>query len=235
MFIGYCSAVEQNLPQPIKQETCGSLTMTCANCSFVTLMSVQYPNNIVAMVNENMTKDGSVFNYTFCNTSLAGQYIYNTYGDPDGIPTVQPVGFEVTATGSGTSTGKTITYFLIFLFALIVFSILLVIGIALPSNNKTDEMTGYVIAVSNLKYLKLVSLGLTYIFGMFIAYFAWMLSYAYLDMDFLSDILKFVFYFLVALALPLFILFVWTTITNLMRDSKVHELLYRGFKVKGEM
>jgi hypothetical protein len=93
-------------------------------------------------------------------------------------------------------------------------------------------MTGYVIATSNLKYLKLVFLGLAFIMSTFLSYFIWMIGYSYLDMDFFSNIMRFIFNIHIALMLPLFILFVYLTISNLVRDSKISEMLTRGFKVR---
>jgi hypothetical protein len=59
-----------------------------------------------------------------------------------------------------------------------------------------------------------------------------MLSYSYLDMDFLSNILRMVFTSMAVLTLPGFIIFTYILIANLIKDTKVSELLERGFTVR---
>jgi len=141
-------------------------------------------------------------------------------------------GFEVTYLGETLDTAKSISYSVIMIISILIFIGLFWIGLALPSGNKTDEFTGYVIAVRNLKYLKYVLLGFSYITLLWISYFSWMITYTYLDFEFLTNIFRFMFTFLAILTLPLFILFVWITISNFVRDSQVRDALRRGLKVK---
>ena len=140
--------------------------------------------------------------------------------------------FQVTSIGIEFTTGKAILYSVIMIVSILTFMGLLWIGLALPSGNKTDEFTGYVIAVRNLKYLKYFLLGFSYITLLWINYFAWMITYAYLDFEFLANIFRFMFTFMAILTLPLFILFAWITISNLVRDIQVGDALMRGLRVK---
>jgi hypothetical protein len=80
--------------------------------------------------------------------------------------------------------------------------------------------------------IKILSLVFAYLVAMFMAYFSWMISFAYLDMDFLSTIFQFLFYAEAILLLPLFIVGTYVFIANWVRDSKVHEALLRGFKIR---
>jgi hypothetical protein len=101
MILGSCivSAEQQSLGV-FKQNTCITLKQTCANCTFVNLTSVYNPNGIEVTGVFVMTKIASEYSYSFCNATILGQYIYNTLGDPNGIPTTQPVTFDVTSTGN---------------------------------------------------------------------------------------------------------------------------------------
>jgi hypothetical protein len=230
-LLGIINAEQQNLGN-FKRDTCVMLIQTCSNCTFVNLTSLISPTSDTILSNVEMTKDGTNYNYSFCNNSQIGEYIYNTIGDPDGSIITQPVGYTISGIGQNLSTSKALSYGLIFFFAFLIFVGLLVLGIFLPYNNSSDAMTGYVIATSNLKYLKLVFLGLAFIMSTFLSYFIWMIGYSYLDMDFFSNIMRFIFNIHIALMLPLFILFVYLTISNLVRDSKISEMLTRGFKVR---
>ena len=151
--------------------------------------------------------------HTFLGGSTSGAYIVNPLGD------------ELTSS-------KAFLYILLFVVSILIFIGLSIFGIYLPVSNKKDELSGYILAVSNLKYLKYLSLAFAYLVSIIISYLAWMISYAYLSMNFLSKLFQFAFYFQAVVALPLFILFTYINITNLIRDSEVGELLSRGLTVK---
>lgn len=172
------------------------------------------------------------FNYTttFPQTEIYKVQMFCT----DGTYSYSGEGYyDVSAIGKELTPAKATSYLLIFILSFLIFIGLIIFGIFLPSGNKKDEMTGYIFAISNLKYLKLLSLSFSYLTAVFISYFSWMVAYAYLDMNFVTKIFQFIFWFLVALILPLFILMVYLLITNLIRDTKVKDLLLRGLRVNG--
>ena len=212
---------------------CVSLRQTCADCTYNYITKVTMPDSTAGISGTLlMDKVGTYYNYTFCNTSQAGDYIVDGYGDLGATtPTVWNYYFTVTATGADSSTGQSMTYIFLFVFCLIIFAVLLFIGLSAPGGNKTDEMTGYILAVSNVKYVKITCLGFSWIFGVFLAYLSWMLSFAYLDFSFLTDVFHWIFYAMAALTLPFFILFVYFVVANAIRDSKISEALSRGFQV----
>jgi hypothetical protein len=215
-----------------RQYDCISLKQTCANCSAINFTSVILPNSSIGLGNVAATKLGTEYNYTFCRTDLQGNYIVNGVGDIDGTNTIFAYNFEVTATGTTLSTSKSITYILIWIISFMIFAGLLFVGLTLPSKNNTDEMTGYILAVSNLKYFKMLCIALSYVVLIFISYFSWMMCYAYLDMGFLSTIFQFGFYILVGLTLPLFIVGIFIVISNWVNDQKIGEMLSRGLHTK---
>lgn len=112
------SAVEQTLGI-VQQNTCVSLTQTCANCTFVNVTSVVNPDSTIVTINNLMTKAGTDYNYTFCQVNDTGDYTYNTLGDPDGILVVQPVGFTSTFNGEASPEGITIVLFILLFLVII--------------------------------------------------------------------------------------------------------------------
>ena len=222
---------EQQSFGTFKQGSCVNLIQTCSNCSFVNL-SITNPNSTVVISNQLMTKTGTVYNYSFCDTYTLGQYIYNTCGDVNGVLTCSPVNFFITPSGNQFSISQAVIYILVFSIGLLIFIGLLILGLALPTKNNTDEMTGYVIAVSNLKYFKILSLALSYVVLIVLSYFSWQVTYAYLDLAFLSGIFQFIFFLLLGLLLPLFILGVYITIANAIRDAKLNDFLSRGLSTR---
>jgi len=82
-----------------KQNSCIELKQNCANCSYVNINSVSYSNSSKIITNVVMTKDRTNYNYTFCNTTVIGEYIVDGNGDLDGEITVWTYNFFVTHTG----------------------------------------------------------------------------------------------------------------------------------------
>jgi hypothetical protein len=208
------------------------LKQICDNCSYVNITELLYPNSSLALNDTSMNKVGTDYNYEFNNTESVGKYYVTTCGDLNGITSCQTYDFEVTPLGTTMTTQKSIIYVIVFIISILILVGLLIIGIALPVSNKRDEMTGYILAVSNLKYFKLVCLAFAYLDVVFISYFSWGISSAYLDMSFITEIFHFTSIFLTVCILPLFILFVYLSIANLIRDSQVADFLSRGLSVK---
>jgi hypothetical protein len=195
-------------------------------------ISLDYPNGTAFIVNQPMNVFDGYASYSFEMIDSSGELrgdIYCNNGKDTGISLF---GIESTATGSGFSTAKAVIYIVILIVSILIFGGFLVIGFSVPYKNKTDEMTGYVIALSNLKYVKIGAFAFAYLAAMFISYFSWMICFAYLDMEFVSNMFRFMFYGFGAALVPLFILGVYVVIANIVRDSKIADLLSRGIRTK---
>ncbi|MFI5405049.1 MAG: hypothetical protein ACHQ1D_00905 [Nitrososphaerales archaeon] len=88
------SSADQYLGK-FKQGSCVDLKMTCSNCNFVNITQAIYPNSTQALGQVSMTKAGTIYNYSFCNTQTLGKYIYWVIGDLDGELTSVGVGFDI--------------------------------------------------------------------------------------------------------------------------------------------
>lgn len=82
-----------------KKGTCIQLHQICDDCNYVNLTSVTFPNSTIRNLNELMTKNGNDYNYSWCNTTDIGSYLYNTCGDYEGTHTCENIGFEINAIG----------------------------------------------------------------------------------------------------------------------------------------
>jgi len=133
-----------------KQGDCIELIQICSNCSYNNISSVLYPNSTKALGEVAMIKTGTNFVYTFCNTSMLGQYIVNGYGDVEGLVTVWAYDFKVTTTGNNNN--NTIPLFL----ALGGF-IILVLAFALK-NNYLGFMSGVLFIILGI-YVIIYGLG----------------------------------------------------------------------------
>lgn len=94
---------------PFKQGNSIELKQICDTCTYVTLSSISYPDSSSVYINENMTKLGINYNYSFSNTTLNGQYGYSVLGDKDGSIASESFCFEVNPSGISPSDSKTAT------------------------------------------------------------------------------------------------------------------------------
>jgi len=109
---------EVNDYAPVKQNDCLLLKQTCASCTFVNV-SVTYKNQTL-LDNQEMTKSGSLWTYSFCNTSDLGRYDVSGYGDLEGTDTgFDILYFEVTPSGnSGTNNLVFILFIIIIIYSI---------------------------------------------------------------------------------------------------------------------
>jgi uncharacterized protein YxeA len=88
LIVSFASAEIDNIGE-FKQNQCIDLIQICEDCTYVNITSINYPNLTRSVNNVAMTKDGTFYNYTFCNTQELGDYIYNTQGDLNGNTAVE--------------------------------------------------------------------------------------------------------------------------------------------------
>ena len=96
LFSGLVSSTQQDLGS-FDQGKCINLIQTCSNCSYVNISQITYqPTSTTYLASEiSMTKAGTRYNYTFCNTSLYGRYVYDTHGDLNGFSETGSVDFKI--------------------------------------------------------------------------------------------------------------------------------------------
>jgi hypothetical protein len=130
-IIGIANAEESGGTLIGKQNDCIQLPQECADCSYIKLTSIQYPNMSRENINTIMTKNESSFNYSFCDTSLLGNYVYCMVGDVGGTDTVACKDFEITATGKSNPDGILVLVFIVFFLLLLGLLAFLMINVIL--------------------------------------------------------------------------------------------------------
>ena len=82
-----------------KQGDCVNIR-TIMNTTWVNISTVNYPNSTLAISNKPTSKVGQTFNYTYCNTSMIGTYIYDYFNDKGEVFVnsfdITPNGYEAT-------------------------------------------------------------------------------------------------------------------------------------------
>lgn len=118
-----------------ERDECVDLVQDCDNCTYVNITLITFPNGSIDNTDKAMTKDGTDYNYTFCNTFALGNYIYKTQGDLDGSNETESIEFQITPSGDIISDGAG---FGIGAGALIIFGIAILFFIA---SYKSEKIT----------------------------------------------------------------------------------------------
>lgn len=228
-FISFASAEQQTLGN-FQQHTCVNLVQTCANCTYVNITSVLYPNSTQAIGETVMSKSGTVYSYSFCNTTSLGQYIVNGKGDNDGETEVWVYDFEVTPTGKNLASGEGIVYLIMLIALTIVFVFSFYASIKISWKNERNNYDE-IIQINWKKYLKMFAIVITYMTLIFITYFAQSLSYTFLNIRGVSLFFGFFFRLLMILILPVCISILIVGTVAYFTDKKFQNMLNRGIPV----
>ena len=204
-----------------------SLRQTCDNCTFVNITSVTLPNSTLILMGQNMTKNGVDYNYTFVQTDLLGDYIYNVCGDKDGILNCENIDFIITPTGRILETSDSITYVILTAGSILLFLLCLYGGLVLPFRNRRDEEG--IISVDKLKYFKIGLLFLSYVL------FVWMLNLLFSLSNNFSILTQYTGFFEImfrvmnAMSYPIFVFMLILMGALAWKDLQLKKLLERGF------
>ena len=127
MVMGFVNASIDELA-PVKQGECITLPQTCASCTWNNITYVKYPNGTEILINKGMTRDNTYFYYSFCNTSLSGEYFVNGIGNLDSTEQTWNYRFFVTYNGKETAGSATQILFIIIFIALMLYGSFLIIN-----------------------------------------------------------------------------------------------------------
>lgn len=215
----------QSLP-PIVQGSCIDLPQVCANCTFVNITTVKYPNLSISAQNIPMTKNGQNYNFTYCRTHVQGQYTVCTVGNPDAILTSACYDFEVTAIGDDLDLSSALIYMVLLIFAGLSFLIFSYAGIKIPF--KDSRQDGLIKTFTNKAYFKIMSIGMAYLSALYIFYLLWGLSFSYLKSQTSGGIFQIWFYVMsygLVIVVPILILLAIAVYTE---KKRIDELIMRN-------
>ena len=208
-ILSFASAEIQTLGT-FKQGEEINLIQTCASCTFNNITSVLYPNSTEVIGNFEMTRTGSVYNFTLSsgNITSIGEYIVNGIGDLDGIDTVWNYNFFITPTGFDLETSESLLYIIILISTFILFLGFLYPAITLPYSNKVNK-DGSITKIARAKYLKLLSIWFAYGFLMWFLQTLNLISISFIKLTNLTNFITniFTYSFGISVGFTLFITF----------------------------
>lgn len=208
-----------------------NLTQTCTGCSFVNLTSVSYPNRTLAYIGERvMTANGNTYYFEWNDTDALGVYEWCYHGDVDGINDVPAcLKFKVTPNGEESSTGTSIMHLGFISMLIGLFVLTLWFSSKLPKESFYAE-DNELIGVNKLKFLRPVLYMAAWMVLIAIVFTGANIALAYLTTQLLGDILFKTFYIMMAMTLPIVVIWFIYIFYSIFQQKKMENLIHRGFE-----
>lgn len=219
------SGEEQTLGT-FKVNQCIELKQICANCSYVNITSVnlQSVNSTQVLGTVQMTKIGTEYNYTFCNSSITGAYIINWVADPNGQLKIGNFNLFVTKTGNQLETSQSLIYILMAVFVFFLFILSLYFAILTPYKNTIGE-DGLAIKITKAKYVKLGFIALSYAMLTWFLNTLIALSDNFLDLSVFYGFVSLLFNILISISLYFGIFILIVAFFEIIRDANLRKNL----------
>ena len=204
-----------------------------ANSSLINLTQVTANQNITYVINQPMTLlGGQTFNYTFCNTSVNGEYTYSWLNPNIDCSQGNCANtFEINAQGMVYTSTQGIVYFIMLFILIGIFIFAVFSFLRIQFNNPRNEY-GELIGIDWKKYLKIGSLVLAYISLIGLFYFAWNITYGILQFTEMANWFYALFRVLVYAFIPFILITFIFVISRLFKDKKIFDDINRGLTSK---
>lgn len=191
-------------------------------------ITIYYPNSSVAAFDEDLVDMGdNQLLYVFCGTSELGVYDYYYFNSD--TTNYSWDSFEITPTGNKLDIPQTIMYLLIFLSMVGCFIFTFYATLKISYENLRNA-EGDVIRINWKKYLKIFCGCVSYVCLVWVVFLSWNLSWAYLQMQGISYFFRYLFYLLVGLAFPLFVLVTVLSVIYFLKDRKLDDYLNKTMR-----
>lgn len=193
-----------------------SLINVCPNCTYTNLSTVLFPNSTFALLGEySMTKNGTIYNYSFTSTNTIGRYVYVMHSDLNGVNTSSTAEFDITPSGESPTTAT--SFFYIGLLALLIIFFILILGYGFD----TDNIIG-----------KTFAIGFGYLSLMGILFIAWQMAESFIyNSPFLIEFLRIFFIVLTIGFFPLLILLFAYGIYMMTQIREIKDMQKRGLSM----
>lgn len=214
----------QNTPVDIKVQCLnnGTYCSSSGNCN----LTILYPSNVL-FINNTMTRQPVYYNLTLPNSSILGNYQCSFTCCDGGLCSTGDCGFTISPTGLDISTGQSFIYIFLIVMSFIVFLLLLYASIKIPFKNIRNN-EGVMVAINQLKWLKVASIGLNYIVLMFIFGLSGALSRNFLAGLGIENFFNWGYFILLSLLIPFAILSIVLGFIVFITDKRLYKKIKRG-------
>ena len=223
-MISFTTAAISNLGT-FKVNSCIELPQTCSDCTYNNISKITTDSDSTIVLGEViMTRDNTYYNYTFCNTTLLGEYTVNGYGDGGGTLNTWEYQLGITKTGTILEISEALLYSILAFGVLLLFIISFYFMIAVEYGNDINDQ-GAVIKLTKTKYIKLGFILLTWVLFTWFLNILIGLSDNFISLTMFYGLFSFVFDVMNRLALPLGIIVLVISLFEIIRDTNIQENL----------
>jgi len=213
-----------------KQNDCVSIR-TILNATWVNISTITKPfDSMPNITNKEMTKQGLSFNYTFCNTDVLGNYIYDYFSDESICGGGCENDFTITGTGTQLSTSQAILYFVFLIAAIGIFILCLYYAVKIPYKNQRDE-EGFLISVNDLKYVKIFLIGGCYLLLLLISGLLRGITSNFIPEIGVAGLFEWIFWILLSFMYPIIVCGLIFALIIFLNDRKLTKALERGIPI----
>jgi len=213
-----------------KQGECVNIK-TILNSTWVNISTISSPNSTVIYSQQSMQKVGQTFNFSFCNTSDLGNYIYDYY---DNSGKVYVNDFEITYSGDSISEAQAILYIGLFAVLLFIFFVTLFGINQLPQYNQQDE-EGKILSISYLKYLRPVLWFFEWMLFVAMLYLSSNVAFAYQSEQLFASILFRLFQITFGITPLIVVVWMIWIFVSMFHDKQFQKMLNRGIFPQGRL
>ena len=226
-LLSFTTASIPNLEGAFTPGSCLDLPQTCPDCTYnnISKIIVMTTTDIITVSGEViMTKDGTDYNYTFCNTTLVGDYVVHGYGDVGGTKDTWEYEFKITKTGTILNISESLIYSILAFGVLLLFIISFYFMMAVKYGNDVNEK-GAVIKLTKTKYIKLGFILLTWVLFTWFLNILIGLSDNFVSLTMYYGLFSFIFDVMNRLALPLGIIVIVIALFEIIRDANIQKAI----------
>lgn len=209
------------------------LIQTCDNCTYCNVTMVSWPNETIALTNQEMTENLKTYNYTLDAdyTEPIGQYTwcYDCGNSEEALTGC--IDFDVTYTGHELTSAMATTYIVLLLIVIFMIVSSVILYRQLPSDNMRDD-AGRIIQISWLKYFRPVAGGMIYVFMFSLLFLASNIATAYLPTSMFANFLFMLAMLMGWLGVPMVIIILIRIFEGILVDNKMLRQIERGIDVE---
>jgi len=211
-----------------KINSCIELPQSCPDCTYNNISNILYPNSSIAVAGITMSKNNTLYNYTFCSTGALGKYIVNGYGDRGGTLDTWEYNLLVTRSGEVMSTPTSILYVIILIVSSFLFVLCLNGAISTPWKKPTRDDSGRILDISYLKYLKVILWFFSYMLLIWITNIMILITNNFLVFDVAFTFFRIIFFILLGGFFPVAVGTLFVIVMNFITDKKIKKMINRG-------
>ncbi len=230
LLISLASAQEEQSWGYAKSGDCISLTQTCANCTFINITGVTYPNKTELILTESIQMQnilGTRYNHSFCDTISLGEYIISGDANLDGELDSWNANFISTTSGFETTPAQSILYVIVLVISCLVLALCGYGAMKIPFQNaRNDE--NKVISISHFKYVKVMLVFFSYLILLWIFNLMILITNNFLTFTVAFTFFKMVYSILLFCFIPILMLTLAVFVVNIIHDKKIRKMLKRG-------